>query len=457
MKRIISLFTLIFILFTGSAWGALSPEQFGAVGDGKADDSVAIQSMLTSCSSTNNTATIPDGKNYLIKSTLYIWNRCNLIGSGGRLILNAKNKYLICTGISGVNRMEEPFAGTVSGVKFQVVGGTSGRVLFFFRTRDAHIENNEFDVGVFAYSATSSGNDVSVLAGSSNYIRQNITINGNRIIATADNIGSEGIGLADFDGVTVTNNTVIGVGDDPIGIHYSKNITITGNIMSSVDGRIFVSNPVNATISNNKHTRIPSLLNGQDYTGISLIYIGFENLSQTNNFSAPSSVIVSNNILIYGPTAIDQGAAIYVYGPRDVTISKNEIRNYSPTVIAQAKGIYILPAPFTATWTDPDGLDMTNTAKVRKFTVTGNAMTGKYPLSMITTGNCSDYIGPGIIGDNLAAAYNLRCPTQVSASNNSDWSSLPALAPKWTVQKRVVPGGGPGEILYDVIAKVGGV
>jgi hypothetical protein len=53
-------------------------------------------------------------------------------------------------------------------------------------------------------------------------------------------------------------------------------VIIRDNDLSSVDGRIYVSNSVNVDVHGNTHTRVPRGDNGQFAAGIALIYIGHE-------------------------------------------------------------------------------------------------------------------------------------------------------------------------------------
>ena len=333
----------------------VDPADYGAVGDGVEDDSVSLQRALTACSELGVTCLLPSGKKYLVTTPLFLWGEASLRGedSASTILLNAgEEPYILNLGISGKNKLEAPFSGVISHVNFEVIGGQGGRIIYLWRTRGASILNNTFDVSVYPYSATSSGNNNSwVKNGFQNCIRENIVITGNKIVGSANNLGSEGIGLGHFDGAVIERNEIIGVGDDPVGIHFSKNITISNNIMKSVDGRIFVSDSQNVNVSDNQHERVRSAANNSFYRGISLLYIGFESLT-SNEYAAPSNAFVRSNILQYPAGAIDGGAAIYIYGPRNVSIDNNTILNNSGEVTATA--IHLLPAVFEGFWADPE-------------------------------------------------------------------------------------------------------
>ena len=404
----------------------ISVLKYGAVGDGVTDDTVALQHAFKKCSNFGYVCKIPNGKTFLITKPLFLWGKSSLVGeagAGGGIIefrvLDAP--YLLNIGISGKNKIEKPFSGVISGVNFKVSGGKEGRILFFWRTQGAIISKNIFDVGVFRYSATSSGNVNGWLKHVNLYVRKNIIIKGNKIFATSDYLGSEGIGLGDFDGAVISHNTITGVGDDPIGIHYSKNIKIENNLMTSVDGRLYVSNSVNVEIIGNDVRRIASISNNKYYKGIALIYVGFELFNIDNSFSAPTNISVINNYLYYPSGSIDAGSGIYVYAPRHVQVVRNKIVNDSDKVIASA--IHLLPAIFSARWKDPDGLDGPGVARVHNVMIIGNTASGAFPQRIKMTGQCVDYVGEILIRDNLAEEYQLYCP-KVHLSGNKKHNAL---------------------------------
>jgi len=389
----------------------LSITHYGAIGNGTADDTVVVQRALTKCSEDGLVCKVPKNKTFLITGPLFLWGKSSLIGQDDTGVIEFRvlnSRYLLNIGISGKNKIEEPFSGEITGVNFKVNGGSKGRIIFFWRTQGASIKNNIFDVGNYRYSATSSGNVKSWLKRAGLYVRKNIEIKRNMVIAASDELGSEGIGLGGFDGAVISENTILNVGDDPIGVHYCKNIKIQDNYMTSIDGRLYVSNSVNVDINNNVAKRVASPINNRFYKGIGLIYVGFELYSKSNSLSAPGNINIYDNDLYYPTGAIDAGSGIYVYGPRNVNVGRNIIKNDSEKVIASA--IHLMPAHFSAKWNDPDNIDSPNIARVWKVSIFGNIAGGVFPQKIIMTGKCVDFMGKVIIRDNLAKGYQLYCP-----------------------------------------------
>lgn len=387
----------------------------GAVGDGVTDDTSRVQMALTVCSNQGLTCLIPSNKSFLITKELYLWGAGNLVGtdSTSSLHLNTGSvPYILNIGIAGAQQLKSPWTGRIQHVTFQAVGPGTGRIIFLWRSDGATIANNVFNVGAYGYGPTSSGNNNHVVRnGNAHCIRKNIKIIANVITAKGtDLIGNEGIGLNQWDGAEIAYNTVSGVGDDMIGIHFSRNINIHDNDLSGVDGRLFVANSRHVTIVNNKVSREASKLTGLWYPGIALLYIGHE-ADVPNNESAPTHITVRGNTLTYNPGAVDRGAAIYVYGPRNVTVSDNiVINNASATT---AVGIHLLPFAFRkgSVWTDPDGLDPHMVSRVHNVTIANNNLNrGSHPMSVIQTGqHCDHYVGPVTIASNLAGDYSFIC------------------------------------------------
>ncbi|MCA9420194.1 MAG: right-handed parallel beta-helix repeat-containing protein [Nitrospira sp.] len=394
----------------------VTPEQFFAVGDGDHDDSDSFQKFLSFCSINNGICHIPSGKSYRISEPLYIWGSSELIGDGddSKIIFSStKHPFLINVGISGKNKLEMPFKGVISGIHFVAEGGR-GRMIYFWRTLSAIIEENYFDLGDSEYSATSSGNNHEWVSSRENTIRKNITIRNNRINAASNEFGSEGIGVDSFVGVIIENNIVTGVGDDPIGVHVCSEVIIRNNVLESVDGRIYVSNSSSVEIYKNRHTRSRSARTGKFHQGIALIYIGFE-VSGENGLPAPTNTDIHNNKLFYPKGAIDAGAAIYVNGARNTKLSDNLIVNDSEKVIASA--IHVLPQRFSGFWQDPSDLDFDDVARVGDTFIENNISAGKVPLRIIMTGNCAEYSGIMKVKNNVASSYQLYCDN-VDVENN---------------------------------------
>ena len=385
-----------------------------AVGDGIADDTVEFQNALTVCSTTNSECLIPANTSYRITGPVYMWGGAHLRGESSSSTITLETgstPYVFNFGIGGVQDLKPKWTGSVSHVTFLAADQGTGRILFPWRAEDVQIHHNVFDLGHSTYGPVSSGNNNNiVINGFVNCIRKTIQVTDNIVIVSGTNtVGSEGFGLNLWDGAVIARNTVLGAGDDMIGIHFSKNIEIRDNYLEGVDGRLFVANSSNVSMYNNYVARVASPYDGMSYVGIALIYIGHEG-DQTHGFTAPKDITVIGNTLVYMPGSVDTGSAIYVYGPRNVTIAGNLIRDYS--LAPQQAGIYILPYVYTSgTWTDPDGLDTDNVSRVYDVSVYNNNISaGTNGLRVRMTGQtCAYYVGTVSITNNIASDFSFIC------------------------------------------------
>jgi hypothetical protein len=457
--------TLFFIssLFVSVAYANHLTTDDGAIGDGKTDDTKNLQTALTYCSNQGVTCEIPAGKTHYVTRPLFMWGDASLISSnhGGIKINDTENTgYLINLGISakynGFNHLQKPFAGTINNVDIAVVGGSGGRIIWFWRSDGATISNNQFNIGSYIYSATSSGNDnnwVKNGGAPGMLIRKNIKIINNIVNATATWDGSEGIGLEFFDGALIQGNVVTGVGDDAIGIHLSKNIRILSNTLRSVDGRIYVASSTDVEIANNKHIRIASRPDGQFYSGQGLIYIGFEWPSWDNavygyNDAPSENINIHDNQLYYPPGSFDNWGAIALFGVRNTTVTHNTIVSDTNSDITSAirllpqkfqtfkkdaKGNYILDGGgnkievtcadpqgnCVRAWMDPTNIDvgfyhygwLHNYARGHKITIdrniSGSTKGVNRALGFDMNENCDTFVGPITIINNTAPLGNI--------------------------------------------------
>lgn len=383
----------------------------GAIGDGVVDDTLRVQQVLTYCSDNNLACYIPAHKKYLITRELFLWGGCSIYAEPyGEFYFNVNVPYVINVGIKGRQILAPVWNGRIQGVTFRVLYSGTSRLMFFWRSDGATLHNNTFYFGNNRISATSSGNNNNfVVNGDLNCIRKNLTITNNKIFAESDQNGSEGFGLNQWDTALIKDNMVYGVGDDMLGIHFCKNVTIQNNTLSGVDGRLFVAQSANVLIENNDVTRMQSLETGQFHAGIALLYIGHE-YDTTNGHSAPTDITIRNNRLTYPIGSVDTGSAIYIYAPRNVVVDANVVSCFSTAILT---GLHILPFVYTApsVWTDPAALDTDNIGRVRALTVSNNNLSnGTVSLPLKQTGQtCAYYVGPVTITGNRAKSFSFIC------------------------------------------------
>ena len=278
----------------------------------------------------------------------------------------------------------------------------AGRIIQFWRAQNAIVKNNTFELGQYFYTSTAGHNNSLWFNGP--FVRKNIDIILNKINAVSDAHGMEGIGIDNAQTISIKNNTINGVGDDLIGVHFCRDVQIKDNDLKGVDGRIFVATSTDIVIDNNKIERVASGIDGLFKKGDSLIYIGYEYPSAIRT-PHPENIEITNNRLTYPINSIDEGAAISVQGAINTIIDNNKVFNYSLTV--KAHGIWIAP------WLDPDISDPdTNfmTYSVIGAQIKNNVMSGKYPLKIVMTGKCIGF-NDKIYYKNNIADLEISCPS----------------------------------------------
>lgn len=386
------------------------------VGDGIIDDSDELQTVLTYCSERGLTAYLPAHTSLLVTKSMFLWGNASLVGEDAtsRIYIKTTSPYVFNFGLRERLSMAPVWSGSVSCISFHALEG-SGRILFFWRTDEASVESNRFYLNATNLGSMSSGNNSAWLVdGPNHYVRKNLRVVGNRIIGKGAVAGSEGIGLNQWDTAEIAYNEVDGVADDAIGIHFCKAISIHHNRLSSTDGRLYVAQSTDCQIVANHMSRVPSALSGQFHAGIALLYIGHEN-NVANAFPTPTAITVTDNELFYPSGSIDQGAAITVYGPRNVVVARNTVRNDSAT--GTQVGVHLLPFVYgPGLWTDPTGVETDGVARVRAIEFDGNNLAvGRYSCQIKMTGQTvAYYVGPVSIRNTVASSYALLANPTVS-------------------------------------------
>lgn len=379
------------------------------VGDGIVDDSDELQAALTYCSDRGLVAYIPANTALLVTKPLFVWGGCSLIGEDrtSRIYIRTSSPYVFNFGLRDKLVQAPVWSGAVENVSFHALHG-SGRILFFWRVDGSVIRKNRFYLNDTLLGSMSSGNNNAWLVdGPSHYVRKNLKVVENVVVGKGEANGSEGIGLNQWDTAEIAYNVVRGVADDAVGIHFCKSIHIHHNTLSSTDGRLFVAQSTTCRIEHNYISRAASSSSKSFMRGIALLYIGHEG-DVTNSHPAPTDITVEENELVYPDGSIDNGAAIVVYGPRNVTLIRNSVRHDSAS--GSQVGIHVMPFVYQAgTWTDPTGVEKDGVSRVRSLTCEGNHLAaGKYSCSFKMTGQTvAYYVGPVTINNTVASAYSL--------------------------------------------------
>jgi hypothetical protein len=422
------------------------PEWWGAIGNGSTDDTGALQAALKSLSlstspglSSETSLIINSGKIFRVTDNLFVFNHVNIIGRGlvSHLKFTTKDNgdgptfplYWVNFGIQShgldvngrdVPQVPQAYSGVIDNVKFLVTGslGHVARLLFFHSTFNVTMQNCRINTQAVSYrlfpdnqGLPTPQNRISITGGNQdgswclNCHNQNVLFQFNTIKGQQPGcllledlnqpgrkfcshyVGGEGLSMSGFN-ITYLENSVDGVGDDPIAFHMVTGGLMLGNKVTSPDGRIFIGSSTSIRISGNEASRIQQP-NGSWATGIALLYVGPETFD-ANTLRVPENVTIEKNLLTYPADNKDIGYAIYVTGSRNVIVSDNTVINNHDTmplgaVRMQYGGISVNPAYFNGIWSDPTQQDLLNVARPKDIKVTRNVFTGTFPLSIYFT------------------------------------------------------------------------
>ena len=354
---------------------------FGVVANGIADDTVPMQTALTHCSEGRLTCVVPRGARIRITKPLYLWSGGSLRGERGSEFLLAMaddaDRFVFNLGIRGRQRIAQPHTGSISGLKFRILAGPSdkwaddkspisGRVIQFWNVDGSRIQGNWFSLGSFFYGATAAQKNKAWLTGPQS--RRGIKILDNEVHAEAVAHGMEGLSVGYCSEVEIRGNLVVGVGDDPIGIHFCEDVVVAKNRTRGVDGRIYISNSKRVLVRNNDVRRSPSPVDGKFRAGTALIWVGYDRNAR-KLWPEPEDIEISDNRLEYPRDAIDTGGAISIQGGDRIKVTSNKVINHSKSV--RAKAVSLKP------YFDLRRLQFHQLGEV---TVVDNSATGRYPL-----------------------------------------------------------------------------
>lgn len=351
--------------------GAIDVRSFGAVGDGITNDTVAIQNALNAAAALNVPVTVKLAGNHLITDHLYPFGAVSI--EDGKLTLagtTSHGSYWINCGIKDYgattgNGKISSWSGNIRNVTFVTTNTTQAvRLINVHNGADWSISHNVFDLtgsGTTAVGPIGCYNNANFCNPSS---KQRGYISNNTIIAAQDSNGSEGIGIGNCSDIWIVDNYIYGVGDDVLGVHTSDRVVISGNHLSSIDGRIYLSGCRDLHVVNNYVTRIPTPL-GATISGGSMIHCEIETASQP----APTRNVIANNIVRHAPTIVSATYGIRFRGGVHCSANNNTVIDTT----GFGYGITWEQQDATALgWTNPDGTEVDLISRVRNLTVYNN-------------------------------------------------------------------------------------
>lgn len=347
---------------------------FGAVGDGTADDSAALQRGFDEMGRVGGLLHFPPGA-YRVTRNLYTWGGTSIEGVYGQstVLLDSDltqadgTQYWWVFGATHRGGDAVPWSGTLQGMRLSASPKAPTdwcRMIQLLDVDGGRLVNNVIDArprGLSRIGGIFGGNDADWLTGG--HGRRDILIRDNVLTAAQDQNGSEGIGLASASGVVISGNRVSGFGDDAIAVHGAcTDFIISNNTVQTVDGRILVDGSTRGVVSGNIIERVATPA-GAWVSGGSMLHC----LNSASSSPAPADLTITGNVVKHGVGITSNTYGIRLEGVRRAAVSGNNV--YSGNAFG---GGIAWAGQAVPGWVDPEGVDADGIARAREITVSGN-------------------------------------------------------------------------------------
>lgn len=300
--------------------GFVTPEMFGAVGDGSADDTAAVQAAFNS-----SINTIIMNNQYKITGTLFVIGKKNIKGAGAIIAYlpgTAPDEYIIAFGASSLGVAGEVFEGLVEGITIIGKTGNINYGLSFTNAQNVIVRGITMD-----FSAANChnkfiffGRNVNVAPDNSN--KQNYIVESSLFISDAvpgsSRNACETISFADgHSHITIKDNIILNCKDDAVGLHLCTDIKVLNNYIYSYSGRILGTWIQNCIVDGNTIEVEPNI----QCQGIQFAY------ESGGNGTFNDNIRIVNNVVDYtGTTSTDVQYGIRLQGVKNSLISGNKLK-----------------------------------------------------------------------------------------------------------------------------------
>lgn len=287
------------------------------------DDDYLANAIKLACES--NSSFVFDGRQYVFHSPIFIYGKCDLLGSKGTTISSYGNRHkiFILAGNTGVGGKAITWEGSIKNIRFVAQSGVYNYYLGLMNVRNCEVSDCSFDmsnkkvdcynkiiasVNNAGFSNPSKGKGIAILRNTFRVQEED-----------EDRNNCECIGIESRTNVIIDGNIIYNTRDD-LGIHNSNNVVIRNNIIYAYDGRIFVSNSTNVKVENNSISYIFKSTSGMG------VFVGLE--SGYDQISEHITIV--GNTIDYSNASDCPCYGIRVRGANYVDILNNVIRG-NPT------------------------------------------------------------------------------------------------------------------------------
>jgi len=412
----------------------LDPRDFGVVGDGVADDSVAFNLCLKAAGDTGRPVFIPAGATIRVTRNLFIYGRACLVGEDrerSSIVLDGDleaqgagmSAYWVNFGITSRGGSVIAWVGRVSGVQFRVTlagfGSASAmHAIQFHRAEDFVFEDCLIDLRPIGHR-----NCAAMASQYDNWCAAPGTARGrienNTVLGASDGNpatgGSGGINLVGLDGGLIAGNRVEGFADDAIALIDCRNCLVRDNRVKGVRSRI-------AAFSGSDITFLANILERQaGADGIWVASTDFYCAFLAGAYSpAPENIRFICNTAVLPASAVDNGGYhnfLDIGGVRTCIATGNIFIN-DRNATARTRAL-VWPFNVFAGWVDPTGKDPQGISRPYRVIVANNIFAGAYggrfeEIAVLA----ADLIGPIVYEGNMASGFGVVGPnSHVGPSN----------------------------------------
>lgn len=402
----------------------LDVRDFGVVGDGRADDSLALIACLKQAGDAGRTVFIPAGLNLRVTRNLFIYGQASLVGESraqSQITLDGDlealgaglSAYWVNFGIDGKGGIVRPWTGTVARVQFAITAAGFGtapalHAIQFHCAEDFAFEDCLLDLrpaghaNCAAMASQIDGNWCATPRTARGRIVGNILLgqnNGNP--ATG---GSGGINLVGLDGGLIADNRIEGFADDAIAVIDCRRCVIRDNQVKGIRSRI-------AAFSGRDHTFIANTLERQ--AGADGVWVASTDFYAAHlagpASAAPENIKFIGNTAVLPAGAVDGGGYhnfLDLGGVRGCVASGNIFVNDSHPPGRTRLLVWV----FTAfpEWSDPTGKDPQGKSRPYRIVVAHNLLTGQFGGHVAEAAVLAgDLVGPIVYEGNLASSYSI--------------------------------------------------
>ncbi|MEW5869163.1 MAG: glycosyl hydrolase family 28-related protein [Chloroflexota bacterium] len=398
----------------------LDVRDFGVVGNGVADDSVALNNCLKAASDDGKTVFIPSGMNIRVIRNLFIYGNASIVGENKyqcKITLDGDleaqgagmSAYWVNFGIASKGGMVSAWTGSISNLQFYITAGGLGtgpnlHAIQFHRAEDFAFENCIIDLRPVGHANCAAmvsqidGGWCSSPGAARGRIANNLVFGENN--GSPATGGSGGINLVGLKHGLIANNRVEGFADDAIAMIDCSHCVVRDNWVKGVRSRV-------AAFSGSDITFLSNYLERQaGVDGIWVANTDFYAAHLAGPYSAaPENIKFIGNTALLPAQAVDGGGYhnfLDLGGVRGCVANGNIFICDSN----QTNKTRLLTWVFTAfpTWTDPTGQDPPGKSRPYRIMLSNNLLTGQYPGQIEEAATlASDLVGPILYEGNLAS------------------------------------------------------